>query len=470
MENKRYRTRNRKKAWKLSLLRNFDRLTHRQIREIAEDYRNYLTHYLRLHLSKEDFDMLVSTPYTVWESVPFTPPVKKNGYYYHEVLEEVRNAAKYLSPYYRTLFFLGDRLEYMNKKDKDTLKAAYNIYSFDEGFGMEVLRNYFYDYADSCFDIINCYEYEADNCSTAEDEEDPDEETVRYGDPVERAWEDTRFEEYLDTYARENSDRLKKNPWDYSELEYHYWPWREKLSWYRQKCKSAVIRVCERPLTDRERELYRIAIWDQNVPAFVDSEKILFTKDLDDFQERWFRLGVYEGVEKAFLSAKEGNGDMLCKGVAHIYDDKTFIVEEAWFTAIDWFGQHRKFHVNHWEINVQWISFHPFGSKEAEYFRIISHQAQGVCRIEIFPRMMKAVVECEGNSLLECHAPFSPIYSMKIPKNRWQRPSFEDFSDNYVRSFCYVADGIFDSEESLQMDIKDFSITTEVMRELFEEV
>ena len=63
MENKRYRTRNRKKAWKLSLLRNFDRLTRRQIREIAEDYRNYLTHYLRLHLSKEDFDMLVSTPY-----------------------------------------------------------------------------------------------------------------------------------------------------------------------------------------------------------------------------------------------------------------------------------------------------------------------------------------------------------------------------------------------------------------------
>ena len=458
---------NKEKALRLSRIGSFQKLTKRQKREIAEDYRDYLTHYLRLHLSKDDFDRIVSTPYTAWEYDSDNEPVKKIGYYYHDVLEELRKAAQFLCPQFRLRFFLDEYRDVAKSTDRTAMSDAYNIYSFAEGWGMEVLRNFFYDYATN--DFIENMDIDSEDKEICTKEDTDGIETV-YEDPVDLAWKDDRFEKYLDAYAEANPERLRRNPWDSIELGQSFWPWRDRLSWYRQKCKSAVIRVYEQPLTDKERELYRIVIWDQNVPAFVDNEKILFTKDIDDFQKRWFCLGVYEGIERAFLAAKEGKGDMLCKGVAHIYADKTFLVEDAWFSAINWFGHHRKFHVNHWEFSVQWISFHSSDSKETEYFRIISHRAEGVCQIEIFPRLLTAVEECNGNSLLECHAPFSPSYSMKIPRNRWQRTSFEDFSDNYIRSICFMSDEIFDGEESLQTDIKDFTITTEVMREFFEEV
>ena len=68
------------KALRLSRIGSFPKLTKRQIREIAEDYRDYLTLYLRLHLSKDDFDRLVSTPYTAWDYDSNDEPVPKIGY------------------------------------------------------------------------------------------------------------------------------------------------------------------------------------------------------------------------------------------------------------------------------------------------------------------------------------------------------------------------------------------------------
>ena len=437
---------NKEKALRLSRKGIFPKLTKRQIREIAEDYRDYLTHYLRLHLSKDDFDRIVSTPYTAWDYDSNDEPVPKIGYYYHDVLEELHKAARFLFPHYRLCFFLDEYHDLAKSADKAAISDAYNIYSFAEGWGMEVLRNYFYDYAD-----------EEENESTNHD-------------PVTLAWADTRFEEYLDAYAEAHPKQMNENPWNFPARDFHYWPWRERLSWYRQKRKAVRVEVVPHPPIDRDVELYQIRIWDQNAPSFVDIEKILFTKNIDEFQERWFRLDVYEARRKSFLASKDNNGSMLQKGTARIHDEKTFLVDDAWFSAIDWFGHHRKFHVNHWAFCVQWISFRLQDSSEVEYFRLITHEAQGVCRVEIFPRLLVAVGECYGNSLLECEAPFQPHYSANDPRCKWPRPTFEDFADNYVRSICFVVDDKFTDETALREDAKTFTITEEVMRELFEEV
>lgn len=164
MKHKR-RRRKKNKAVYLLCKDKFSRLTKRQIQNIYEDYREYLYFYLKLHLTKDDFDLFVSDNY------------------YHNVLKELKQSAKFLHSPYRLCFFLKD-YKILKNIDDDARVAADNIYSFAEGWEMEILRTYFYDYT--------------------------------YDDAVvDAAWEDTRFDDYLDEYAKNNPEKLLNNPWDY---------------------------------------------------------------------------------------------------------------------------------------------------------------------------------------------------------------------------------------------------------------
>ena len=440
------RQRTRNQAKRLTYCQNFKRLTRRQSQEIYEDYRTFLYNYLIMHLPKVEIDILVSSTYTVCFGAPFTELQEQSGCYYHEIINDLKKIARFLNPHDFAAFFLDEAPEVYRKlseEDFEYAKSACHIWSLAEGFPMDVMRTYWYEYA-TCVDT----------------------------DVVDAAWEDPRFGIYLDEYAATHAEELRNNPWDSPENVGYLWPWRQKWAWYRQKQKGTVIHEENSVPPVNNVPMFRISKRDANVPAFVDSDILLLTENLVDFQDRWFSLIQNEedqAVAEDFAEWKSSTASQIQNGTARIYASKEFTAEDVWVSAIGWFGNHRRFHVNRWKILVKWVAFQT-PSGETNYCRMFSHEAQGICRINLFPRILKAVTYCSTNRILECHAPYRPHYSMKVSMSKWPKPSFEDFSANRIASICYMVDFTFDDEAELKHDVEEFQVTEDIFQILLREI
>ena len=314
-----------------------------------------------------------------------------------------------------------------------------------------------------------------------------------------------RWEAYLERIAPRALKKAKATPWEGGHAE-SFWPWREKLAWLHRKKKGTVVRDIETKGWMRKK-LYKITLADRCQPAWADMPLLLFTDDIDNFQRRWaslekafwwmqYGLDYYEKVEdnegilrlkakvsrratrkfqkmiKQFCRSKAGKKvcfyynkpeyNIVQIAAATIYAEKTFVVEDAWFTHTSLCDYWNHFHVDRWTIRFRWILF------RGAYFRTASYLAEGVCQFDLEPKRLWQVENNGGNAIYEISSPYAPDNgTLSQDETPMRNSSFQDFAGNTVATIADMDAKRYENERELLADAESFAITEKIMADLF---
>ena len=314
-----------------------------------------------------------------------------------------------------------------------------------------------------------------------------------------------RWEAYLERISSRALRNAKPNPWE-EGYDGRFWPWREKLSWFHRKKKGVVVRNVE--TTGKiQKKLYKVTLYDRCNPAWVDMPLELFTEDIEDFQRRWASLEktfwhTYYGTDgfdedeedeyvlrlkarqirlanrrfrenvKKFIRSKSGKivclydrkpeYNIVQATTSTIYAEKTFELEDAWFSRQSLYDYWSHFHVDRWTIRFRWISF------RGEYFRTASYRAAGVCQFDLEPKRLWQIENKGHNAVYEISSPYEPDNGEWDQDDTSMRTaSFQDFEKNTIVTIADMDAKKYETESDLLADVESFTITEELMVHLF---
>lgn len=314
-----------------------------------------------------------------------------------------------------------------------------------------------------------------------------------------------RWEAYLERISSRALRNAKPNPWE-EGYDGRFWPWREKLSWFHRKKKGVVVRNVE-TAGETQKKLYKVTLYDRCNPAWVDMPLELFTEDVEDFQRRWASLekafwhteygidGFDEDEEDEYVLrlkarlirlanrrfqsnvkkfTRSKSGKIVClydrkpeynivqATTSTIYAEKTFELEDAWFSHQSLYNYWSHFHVERWTIRFRWISF------RGEYFRTASYRAEGACQFDLEPKRLWQVENKGHNAVYEISSPYAPDNgAWEQDDTPMRNSSFQDFAKNTVATIADTVAKKYETESELLADAESFIITEEIMTHLF---
>ncbi len=296
-----------------------------------------------------------------------------------------------------------------------------------------------------------------------------------------------RWNAYLERITPKVLRNTKPNPWE-EGYDGRFWPWREKLAWFQQRKKSVVVR-CTETKGKARKKLYKITLSDHCNPSWADWPLYLFVEDIDEFECRWFPLEEefwrrwrflepseecedFKEIKEMFYRSKAG--EIVCLyydrpeynivqvAASTIYVEKTFGIEDAWFTHTSLYHYRSHFHVDRWTIRFRWISF------KGQYFRTATYRAEGVCQFDLEPKRLWQVENNGHNAVYEISSPYAP------DNGEWEQDdtpmrnsSFQDFVKNTVTTIADTVAKKYETESALLADAESFTITEEIMTHLF---
>ena len=221
--------------------------------------------------------------------------------------------------------------------------------------------------------------------------------------------------------------------------------------------------------------MYKIELYDYNCSPICDGTTSFFTDDIEEFERQWFELEYDEKRKERFARSKAGEMvtdyyndspelNIVQFDNARIYGERDVTLEDITFEATNAYWFTERYHVNQLEIHFQWIAF------KNQYYRIASYSAIGVCMVGMFCDDRLKSVECSGNRVLINKVVYDPKYLGWIPESEWPNPTYDDFRENTIQTICYITNAYFSDEKELQEDMKDFTVTDEVLDRLFADV
>ena len=222
--------------------------------------------------------------------------------------------------------------------------------------------------------------------------------------------------------------------------------------------------------------MYMITLFDMSSSSVSDRVARFFTDDIDYFERNWLPLcqkkGDLERIDR-FLRSKAGECvtdyytnfpwlNIVQKDQnAEILQEKQFVLNDVTFFATNAYGWQEQYHVDDWHCAFRWIRFRNY------YFRIFSFKANGVCMLCDDGKIRD--VSCYGNPVLINSKKFIVEYDRGIPIV--DHPlTYNDFSGNYIESFCWQVGKHFKKQQDAMEDYQNFTVTDDILDRMFREV
>lgn len=207
--------------------------------------------------------------------------------------------------------------------------------------------------------------------------------------------------------------------------------------------------------------MFKITLFDNNVPSGGSGVFSCYCEDIDKFAEKWLPLQFCENTKERFLRSK--NGEMVTDYYsdspdlnivqedkdAVVYFDKDVIFRDKWLDLHNGFEFATKFHFDELIVSLKYARY------DGDLLRLASYKATGVCFYNSFTSSNKkyGAVTCYGNRVLVESKNEEPFSST----------STEDFKDKTIEFIAYSPLGTFDDMESMKADFDNPNLSNTLL-------
>jgi len=196
--------------------------------------------------------------------------------------------------------------------------------------------------------------------------------------------------------------------------------------------------------------MYKITLWDNNMPSCTSGTFYCFCDNIDDFEEEWLKLEHDKEAIERFERSKAGEivtdyysdnpelNIVQYDADYEVYFEKNVELIDCKVDVYNGFRCKSELLIDRCDINVRYIKF------KDKFFLIAKYLMCGVCREVSYLEKEYATVKCYGNPVIK-----SNVVGYKESSDRCT------FSDDVIESFVYYPVDCFDSIEELKADYNE---------------
>lgn len=219
-----------------------------------------------------------------------------------------------------------------------------------------------------------------------------------------------------------------------------------------------------------EEDWYMVTLYDLTCHPTADWTISFFTEDIEDFQNRWFKLEADEDMKERFLRSKSGTFETDYYGVKEaeldivqrdrvtIYDEKEFTLSNIYFWIENAVGFKSHLHADEIELRFKWIRF------KNKFVRVAEVRGSGLTdHLYIDGKDKFSAAKCWGNSVME------RLGDKNLDNDCALHDSPKFFAENSFVSICYLPSKFFRNERKLLNDTRKFVLSKRDLLVLFQD-
>ena len=196
--------------------------------------------------------------------------------------------------------------------------------------------------------------------------------------------------------------------------------------------------------------MFRITLFDNNIPSGGSGVISYYCEDIDKFAERWLPLQFCEDTKERFLRSK--NGEMVTDYYSNdpslnivqedkdavVYFQRDIVFKDKWLTLHNGYNYPTDYHFDKLLVGLKYIRY------EGDLLRLATYKAYGICykNNSKFLDKKYCAVACFGNRVLAESKNKEPLRSDNL----------KDFKDKTIEFIAYSLLGAFEDMDSMKND------------------
>lgn len=204
--------------------------------------------------------------------------------------------------------------------------------------------------------------------------------------------------------------------------------------------------------------MYKITLYDSNIPSGASGTISYYCENIDIFAEKWMQLETAEDRKERFLRSKNGeivtdyysdNPDLNIVQEdedAEIYFEKVLVFKDKWLDLHNGFGWKKEFHFDELRVGLKYVRY------DGNLLRLATYRAKGVCCRDFFSSDKSYCdVSCYGN----------PVLIESENQEPFRSDNTEDFKEKTIECIAYLPLGTFEDMKSMRKDFDNPDLSDE---------